>query len=221
MSGRRGKITWGTLSTKPHQLIHSRFILGNKIRDPTRMNLNEVQSYWKHWVVQEDEGSPFTFISVKKAGKQVEEVGEGRKGIKQKSTKKKQLLEEEEEEEEEEDEEDEEEGGEKEEEEGEEKEEEDEEEDGENGEKEKKVKKKGKEVDEDEEEGEDMPATGRLPIPPTSEFDIDQGIPLPCQCNTPAVRTLLLKKLAPEWGSTGKGYHALVKLVDALEVGSM
>ena len=74
-------------------------------------------------------------------------------------------------------------------------------------------------VDEDQEDQEKRPLAAEKPaIPPTPAFDIDNGIPLPCQCKTPLSRTHLLQLLVQKWGS-GKAFHTLVKLVDDLEVG--
>jgi hypothetical protein len=57
-------------------LIDSRFILETKIRDPTRMTLVEVQSYWQHWALKAGKGDPFTFLVDKGAGKGEEEIDE-------------------------------------------------------------------------------------------------------------------------------------------------
>ena len=55
--------------------------------------------------------------------------------------------------------------------------------------------------------------------PPSPIFEIDRGISLPCQCNTPAMRTTCLQLLAPPFGASVVIFLAIVDLVDALEVG--
>jgi len=83
----------------------------------------------------------------------------------------------------------------------------------------------GKEQEEEEEEEELHPTISkssiRPPTPPTPDFNIDNGIPLPCQCDTPALRTICLQQLAPKWGDTGKTFQTLISQVDALEVSSV
>ena len=80
--------------------------------------------------------------------------------------------------------------------------------------------------DQDQEEEEEethsrtKKAPTRPPISPTPECDLDIGIPLPYQCDTPAMRTTCLQQLAPKWGSAGKEFNLVVGLVDALEVSS-
>jgi hypothetical protein len=159
--------------------MHPRFILENKIRDPTRMTLNEVRAYWKHWVLKSSKGYQFSFLTRGDAKR-----GKGKEDEEEESDEGSQENEDEEEEEE---------------------------------------RKEGDE-DEDEDEDEDRGntlATQRPPSPPTPDFNIDEGIPLPCQCDTPAVRTSCLQKLAPKWDASGKIYHNLVKLVDTMEVSSI
>jgi hypothetical protein len=81
------------------------------------------------------------------------------------------------------------------------------------------------EVEEEEEEEETQPTTSKplikAPTPPTPTFDIDNGIPLPLQCNTPVLRTICLNQLGPKWGDASKTFHTLVELVDALKVSSV
>jgi hypothetical protein len=86
----------------------------------------------------------------------------------------------------------------------------------------------GKEGEEADVEGKDKeiphPTNKSLimsPSPSTPEADIDSGIPLPCECDTPAMRTTCLQQLVPKSGSAGKSFHALVDLVDALKVSSV
>lgn len=77
--------------------------------------------------------------------------------------------------------------------------------------------------DDDEEEEEEQThnqSSTRPPIPPTLDFSTDRGIPLPCECDSPAARTVCLQQLTQKWGN-GKGFNILVGLVDALEVSSI
>ena len=53
---------------------------------------------------------------------------------------------------------------------------------------------------------------------PSPTCEIDRGITLPCQCNTPAMRTLCLQLSAPPFGGSLVLFLALVGLVDGLEV---
>lgn len=92
----------------------------------------------------------------------------------------------------------------------------DDEEDEEKGKEGKKNQRDGK--DDGDEDDETIPAAEGSPAPLGPEFDIDKGILLPCQCETPALRTTCLQKLAPEWGNVSKTFHNLVKLVDTLKV---
>ena len=76
----------------------------------------------------------------------------------------------------------------------------------------------------DEEEGgeeEAQSAANKIHHSPTLGFKIDKNIPLPCECKTPDKRTACLKLLGPGWGSAVVVFLAIVKLVDALEVGPM
>jgi hypothetical protein len=63
-SGRRGKITWGTIDSDPESIIDPKFLLELNLRNPTRMSLKDVTAYWKHWVSSEKEGDPFSFSSL-------------------------------------------------------------------------------------------------------------------------------------------------------------
>ena len=63
-SKRRGKITWGTISSDPESLIDPRFLLDAKLGNPTRMTLTNITSYWNHWVSKQKKGDPFFFLSV-------------------------------------------------------------------------------------------------------------------------------------------------------------
>lgn len=200
-SGRRGRIPWGSISAQPHKLIDKKFILKPTLRNPTRMSLENVEAYWTAWALKASKGEPFSFHVWKGKEKATGDNNDGN---------------------EEEGEEGEEEEGGKDDEEG----------DGE-GESESEVEGKGKvkgvkekrrrgkedtSEDEQEEEGRNPPEPGRAPIPPTADFDIDQGIPLPCQCVTHSVRTTCLQELFPKLGDSGKAFHNLVGLVDTLEV---
>jgi hypothetical protein len=62
-SDRRGKIAWGKIKTDSESLIDPRFLLEAKLGNPTRMPLQSITAYWKHWVSQEKKGDPFSFIS--------------------------------------------------------------------------------------------------------------------------------------------------------------
>jgi hypothetical protein len=72
---------------------------------------------------------------------------------------------------------------------------------------------------EEEEEQEKTHPTTKSPPPP--EFAIDDGILLPCECDTPTLCTSCLRQLVPKKGSAGKTFHNLIKLVGALEVSSV
>lgn len=85
----------------------------------------------------------------------------------------------------------------------------------------------GQEEEEQEGEGEKgrdgdeedtHPMINKSHPPPVPELDIDSGIPLPCECDTPAMCTTCLQQLAPKWGSFRKTFYDLVVQVDALEV---
>jgi hypothetical protein len=57
------------------------------------------------------------------------------------------------------------------------------------------------------------------PLPgPSSDFNVDYGISLPCQCTTPVLRTSCLQQLVAQEGKGGKLFHELVNLVNTLEV---
>jgi hypothetical protein len=81
---------------------------------------------------------------------------------------------------------------------------------------------KGKEVevdddnksndDDDEEEEEEKICS------PSPDIHVDDGIPLPCECNTPALQTRGLQQLISQEGEGGKFFHKLIDLVNALEV---
>jgi hypothetical protein len=84
----------------------------------------------------------------------------------------------------------------------------------------------GEEEEEEEEEEEAHPTTKKAPTkpstrPPTSPtpgFEIDSNIPIPSQCDTPAARTICLKRLAPRGTDAGKSFLTIVKQVDAFKV---
>jgi hypothetical protein len=76
----------------------------------------------------------------------------------------------------------------------------------------------GKDGQMDEEDEEERITAA--PTPPSAAFAIDQGISLPCQCDSPAARTICLLQLALEQESTGKTFSSLVQKIDALEVSS-
>ena len=83
-----------------------------------------------------------------------------------------------------------------------------------------KKKKKKEEEEEEEEDKEETHSRGKkisLPASSTPEFDIDRGVPQPCQCDTPALRTLCLQQLVSKLGA-GSVFHKLTKQVDALKV---
>ena len=62
-SGRRGKITWGNLTNNPQSLLPSRFVLDTKLENPTRMPLAATSAYWNYWVLKDQKGDPFIFLS--------------------------------------------------------------------------------------------------------------------------------------------------------------
>ena len=72
--------------------------------------------------------------------------------------------------------------------------------------------------DGDQEEGCHSKTNKKHPSP-TPGFAVDKDIPLPCECTTPAMRTICLQQLAPKWGSSRAVYCTIVQLVDTLEVG--
>ena len=123
------------------------------------MLLENLEAYWKVWVLQEAQGHPFSFLTGSE-----EEEQEGQ-------------------------------GGSQDEEQG----------DQEN-------------EQEDQENEQEDSAENQPPIPPTPEFNIDNGIPLPCQCDTPDLRTFCLQQLVPKFGATGKTFHVVVGLVNDLLV---
>ena len=100
-----------------------------------------------------------------------------------------------------------------------------EEEESEEGKSKAKAKGKGKEVevddsnksDEDEEEEEEEEEEEKIRSP-SPDIHVDDGIPLPCECNTPALRTSWLQQLVSQEGEGGKLFHKLIDLVNALEV---
>ena len=63
-SGRRGKITWGILTKNPQSLLPSRFVLPDtKLENPTRTSLAATSAYWNYWVLKDQKGDPFIFLS--------------------------------------------------------------------------------------------------------------------------------------------------------------
>ena len=83
----------------------------------------------------------------------------------------------------------------------------------------------GEEEEEQEQEQEQEQEThSKVKKPPTKQltppqdFDCDDGIPLPYQCDTSASRTICLLRLVSESDNSGKTFHTLVRQVDALEV---
>ena len=77
-------------------------------------------------------------------------------------------------------------------------------------------------MDGEDEEGEEkgVPAAKEQAVPPAFSFDVDSGIPLPCNCKTPLSRTNCLQQLTPKWGN-GKVFKVLVEQVNNLEVSFM
>ena len=77
---------------------------------------------------------------------------------------------------------------------------------------------------EQEQEQEEQETHSKVKKPPTKQltppqdFDCDDGIPLPYQCDTSASRTICLLRLVSESGNSGKTFHTLVRQVDTLEV---
>ena len=80
------------------------------------------------------------------------------------------------------------------------------------------------EQEQEEEQEEEEETHSKVKKPPTKQltppqdFDCDDGIPLPYQCDTSASRTICLLRLVSESGNSGKTFHTLVRQVDALEV---
>ena len=80
----------------------------------------------------------------------------------------------------------------------------------------------GEEEEEQEQEQEETHSKVKKPptkqLTPPQDFDCDDGIPLPYQCDTSASHTICLLWLVSESGNSGKTFHTLVRQVDALEV---
>ena len=80
------------------------------------------------------------------------------------------------------------------------------------------------EEQEQEQEQEEQETHSKVKKPPTKQltppqdFDCDDGIPLPYQCDTSASCTICLLWLVSKSGNSGKTFHTLVRQVDALEV---
>ena len=80
------------------------------------------------------------------------------------------------------------------------------------------------EQEQEQEEQEEQETHSKVKKPPTKQltppqdFDCDDGIPLPYQCDTSASHTICLLRLVSESGNSGKTFHTLVRQVDALEV---
>ena len=76
----------------------------------------------------------------------------------------------------------------------------------------------------EEEEEQEQETHSKVKKPPTKQltppqdFDCDDGIPLPYQCDTSASRTICLLRLVSESDNSGKTFHTLVRQVDTLEV---
>ena len=69
-SKRTGRIPWGIISSNPGSLIAPRFILDTSLENPTRMSLQDLTSYWNHWVSKQKKGDPFSFLSAGDGGNQ-------------------------------------------------------------------------------------------------------------------------------------------------------
>ena len=80
----------------------------------------------------------------------------------------------------------------------------------------------GEEEEEQEQEQEETHSKVKKPptkqLTPPQDFDCDDGIPLPYQCDTSASRTICLLRLVSESDNSGKTFHTLVRQVDTLEV---
>ena len=80
------------------------------------------------------------------------------------------------------------------------------------------------EQEQEQEQEEEEETHSKVKKPPTKQltppqdFDCDDGIPLPYQCDTSASRTICLLRLVSESGNSGKTFHTLIRQVDALEV---
>ena len=70
--------------------------------------------------------------------------------------------------------------------------------------------------DDDEEEEEDSPMAKKPVTPQAPSFDINIGIPVPCQRMTPLTQADCLEQLATDTG-IGRVFHTVVKSVNHLE----
>jgi hypothetical protein len=199
-SGRRGKITWNKITETPHEFINSKFLLDTPFGDPTRINIADVEVYWNDWVARDIKGEPFHFLSAKGKKKatveelEQEEQEEDEGQHKSKGKGKGKEVVESEEDQDQEDQEDQDQEDQDQEDQDQEDQDQDQEED-----------------QEDQEEESPLPG-------PSSDFNIDYGISLPCECNTPALRTSCLQQLVSQEGKGCILFHQLVSLVDTLEV---
>lgn len=158
--------------------------------------MKEVEEYWKHWTALAKAGSPFRFLNIDESQDDVGSGDGGEKGDAGDGDNENQ------EDKEDADDENIEDQGAKEDADG---------GNDENGEKEG--------VDDDEEELRNAEGSSKAPIGPL-DFGIDEGVPIPCQCNTPAQRSTCLQSLATDT-KVGHTFSKLVKLVDVLEVSVM
>jgi hypothetical protein len=64
-AGRKGTIPWGKVQNTTG-LVDPKFILETTAsKNPTRIQLKDIECYWKDWVSRDEEGEPFCFLSVK------------------------------------------------------------------------------------------------------------------------------------------------------------
>ena len=66
---------------EPESLVDSKFLLETKLDNPTRMTLGEISEYWKHWVLQMDQGFPFAFLHISGKGGQAGDGDDGDDGV--------------------------------------------------------------------------------------------------------------------------------------------
>ena len=76
---------------------------------------------------------------------------------------------------------------------------------------------KRKKGNDDDNEEEDSPLAKKPVTPQAPSFDIDIGIPVPCQCMTPLTQADCLEQLATDTG-VDRVIHTVVKSVNCLEV---
>lgn len=67
-SGRTWRIQWAKIEAGNSSFFDPKFLLEDiKLKNPTRMNGDKIESYWKHWFEMAAKGDPLSLISVKKS----------------------------------------------------------------------------------------------------------------------------------------------------------